>query len=72
MEKANQRIGQHTKQFLNSTGWEEYRINNPDDHIATSRSRLGDIANVLSNKMQNDSPPEQCQNSTRLGSPEYL
>ncbi len=59
----------YLEQVIDNMKWKEYRINNPDDHIATSRSRLSDIANVMSNKMQNDSPPDRIMTEITITNP---
>ncbi len=59
----------YLEQVIDNMKWEEYRINNPEDHVATSRSRLSDIANVLSNKMLNDSAPNRILTEITITNP---
>ncbi len=59
----------YLQQTVDEVNWEEYRISNREGHIATALSRLNDIAQILSEKMQDDPVPNRILSEITITNP---
>lgn len=57
------------QQIVDEINWEEYRINNREAHLATAFSRLNGIAQILSEKMQDDPVPDRILSEITITNP---